>query len=152
MRLLLALGDAGAFGKGWTMAKRHKIGLATVSLHISAALYVIVGLLLFALFMSDDERGLGLPFAVVILLLCIALATGIEFVVYGLHRRKFWAWVTGLCIFGLYVPSLFLPLGALGLWGLLDSLSRTEFGVGDNGSRAEPRDAPKSPVGREYET
>ncbi|MFN7892004.1 MAG: hypothetical protein ACK5OC_17050 [Pirellula sp.] len=134
------------------MAKRHKIGLATVSLHISAALYVIVGLLLFALFMSDDETGIGLPFAVFLLLLCLALATGIEFVVYGLHRRKFWAWVAGICIFGIYVPSLFLPLGALGLWGLLDSLSRKEFGVGSNGGRAEPSAVPKSPVGREFES
>lgn len=134
------------------MAKRHKIGLAAVCLHISAALYVIVGLLMFPLFMSDDETGLGLPLAIVMLLVCLALAAGIEFVVYGLHRRKFWAWVAGLCIFGLYAPSLFLPLGALGLWGLLDSSSRAEFGVGNSGSRAEPSDAPKSPVGRELES
>lgn len=119
------------------MAKRHKIGLATISLHISAALYVIVGLLLFPLFMSDDETGLGLSFAIVMLLLCLALASGIEFVVFGLHRRKFWAWVVGLCIFGIYTPSLFLPLGALGLWGLLDSGSREEFGVGSSHNSAE---------------
>ena len=60
------------------MVQRHKIGLATVSLHISAGLYVIVGLLLFPLFMSEDETGLGLSFAVVTLLLCLALASGIE--------------------------------------------------------------------------
>lgn len=134
------------------MAKRHKIGLATVCLHISAVLYVIIGLLLFPLFMSEDETGLGLPFAVVMLLLCLALASGIEFVVYGLNRRKFWAWVAGLCIFGLYASSLFLPLGALGLWGLLDSGSRAEFGVGNSGSRAEPSDVPKSSIGREFES
>ena len=134
------------------MAKRHKIGLATVTLHISAVLYVIVGLLLFPLFMSEEKTGLGLLFAVVGLILCLALAFGIEFVVYGLHRRKFWAWVAGLCIFSLYVSSLFLPLGALGLWGLLDSGSRAEFGVWNSGSRAEPSDPPKSPVGREFES
>jgi len=117
------------FRIGKTMAKQHKIGLATVCLRISAALYVIVGLLLLALFMSDDETGLGFPFAVVALLLCLALAVGIEIVVYGLRRRKFWAWVTGLCIFGIYLPSLFLPLGAIGLWGLLDGGSQAEFGV-----------------------
>lgn len=116
------------------MANQHKIKLATVCLHISAALYLIVGLLLFSLFMSDTETNLGLPFATVSLLLCIALAAGIEFVIYGLRRRKFWAWVVGLGIFAVYVPSLFFPLGALGLWGLLDSGSRAEFGVG-NGER-----------------
>ena len=132
--------------------KQHKIGLATICLHISAGLYVIVGLVLFPVFMSDDETGLGLLFAVVTLLLCLALASGIEFVVYGLRRRKFWAWVAGLCIFGLYVPSLFLPLGAIGLWGLLDSGSRTEFGVGNSHSGAEQSDARKSPVGRKFES
>ena len=107
---------------------QHKIGLATVCLHISAVLYLIIGLLGFPLFMADD--GVGLPFAIALLIFCLVLIAGIEIVVYGLHRRKFWAWVAGLCIFGVYVPSLFLPLGALGLWGLLDSGSRTEFGVG----------------------
>jgi hypothetical protein len=141
-----------AFGKGETVAKQHKIRLATVCLHISAALYVIVGLVLFPLFISDNETGLGLPFAVVTLLLCLALASGIEFVIYGLHRRKFWAWVAGLCIFGLYVPSLFLPLGAIGLWGLLDSGSRAEFGVGNSHRSDEQSDARKSPVGREFES
>ena len=134
------------------MAKQHKIGLATICLHISAALYVMVGLVLFPLFLSDDETSLGFPFAVVMLLLCLALASGIEFVIYGLRRRKFWAWVAGLCIFGLYVPSLFLPLGALGLWGLLDSGSRAEFGVGNSHSGAEQSDARKSPVGRDFES
>ena len=77
------------FGKGEAVVQRHKIGLATVSLHISAGLYVIVGLLLIPLFMYEDETGHGLPFAVLTLLLCLALASGIEFVVCGLHRRKF---------------------------------------------------------------
>jgi hypothetical protein len=110
---------------------QHKIGLATVCLHVSALLYLIVGLLAFPLFMADDHAAdMGLFLAVALLIFCLVLIAGIEIVVYGLHRRKFWAWVAGLCIFGLYVPSLFLPLGALGLWGLLDSGSRTEFGVG----------------------
>jgi hypothetical protein len=114
---------------------RHKIGLATVCLHISAVLYLIVALLMFPLFTAVDDTGWGLLFAIGMFILCLGLIAGIEFVVYGLHRRKFWAWVAGLCIFGLYAPSLFFPLGALGLWGLLDSGSRAEFGVGGNGSR-----------------
>src|SRR6266849_1178427 len=110
---------------------RHKIGLAISCLHISAVLYLIVGVLMFALFTRDkDETGLGLAFAIGTLLFCLALIAGIEFVVYGLRNRKFWAWVAGLCVFGVYLPSLFFPLGALGLWGLLDSGSRAAFGVG----------------------
>lgn len=111
---------------------QHKIAMAVVSLHISALLYLLIGLLMFPLFMADDT-GHGLPFAVCLLIFCLALSAGIEVVVYGLHQRKFWAWVAGLCIFGMYVPSLFFPLGALGLWGLLDSGSRAEFGIGGAG-------------------
>jgi hypothetical protein len=71
----------------------------------------------------------NLPAAVVLLLFFLALAVGVEVVVYGLNRRRFWAWVAGLAIFGVYVPSGFLPLGVLGLWGLLQKASRAEFGV-----------------------
>jgi hypothetical protein len=74
-------------------------------------------------------------------LFCIALIVGIEFVAAGLRRRALWAWVAGLCIFGLYVPSLFLPLGALGLWGLLGEGSRREFGVSGNKDASGNRDA-----------
>ena len=66
----------------------------------------------------------------VFVVFCVAMVGGVEFVPVGLRRRRFWAWVVALCIFGLYVPSLFLPLGALGLWGLLDPGSRAEFGIG----------------------
>ena len=110
---------------------KHKIGLAIACLHISAVLYLIAGVLMFALLMAHDEMGLGPPFAIGLLVFSLALIAGIEFVVYGLHKRKFWAWVAGICLFGLYVPSLYLPLGALGLWSLLDRGSRVEFGVGE---------------------
>jgi len=108
----------------------HKIRLAIVCLHISAGLYLLLGPLMFVL-SEDDDTGLGLAFALGVLIFCLVLVAGIEYVVYGLIRRKFWAWVAGLCIFGLYLPSLFLPLGALGLWGLLDAGTRREFGMGD---------------------
>jgi hypothetical protein len=110
---------------------RHKLGLAIVCLHISAVLYVLIGGFLIAIAtMFNEEIELPMPVAIAGLVLCLALAIGIELVAFGLHRRRFWAWVAGLCIFGIYTPSLFLPLGVLGLWGLLDSGSRAECGVG----------------------
>ena len=115
----------------------HKIGLAVACLQISGVLYFILGLLMCTLLGADTDpqygrvspyRGVGI--ALFTLLLFIALIVGIQIVVAGLRRRRFWAWVTALCIFGVYLPSLFFPLGALGLWGLLDSASRAEFGLG----------------------
>jgi hypothetical protein len=115
---------------------RHKLGLATACLHVSAVLYLIVGIWLLVIVADTD---VGLPVGVALLVVCLGLIAGIELVVSGLGRRRFWAWVAGLCIFGLYVPSLFFPLGALGLWGLLDTGTRAEFGV-DGGSNPEARD------------
>lgn len=111
----------------------HRIAMAIVCLHISAVLYILVGVLALWFFLSTDDTGAGMVFGVGTLILCLALAAGIEFVVVGLRRRKLWAWIAGLCVFGIYLPSLFLPLGAFGLWGLLDGGSRKEFGVGGTG-------------------
>ncbi|MBL8792282.1 MAG: hypothetical protein JNM56_00100 [Planctomycetia bacterium] len=129
---------------------RDKISFATASLHISTFLYLLVGLSTFAFFAfwlpyeqaaSEAPRRQSLAtggqfdyvtlgIGVFMLLFCLALIVGIEAVAWGLQRRKFWAWIAGLCIFAMYVPSLFLPLGAFGLWGLLDEGSRAEFGIG----------------------
>jgi len=129
---------------------RDKISFATASLHISAFLYLLVGLgmfVLFALWLPYEQATTDVPrrqqlatggqpdyfalgMGVFMLLFCVALIVGIEVVAWGIQRRKFWAWIAGLCIFAMYVPSLFLPLGAFGLWGLLDEGSRAEFGIG----------------------
>jgi hypothetical protein len=63
-------------------------------------------------------------------LIIVGFAVFIEIVARALNRRRFWAWVAGLCVSGLYIPSLFLPLGVMGLIGLLDPASRAAFGVG----------------------
>lgn len=110
----------------------HRLTMANTCLHISAALYLALGFGMGPLLTWLDEGEGELPafLGTFLLVFCLILAGGIEVVAHGIRRRKFWAWVAGLCIFGLYLPSLFLPLGALGLWGLLDAGSRAEFGVG----------------------
>jgi hypothetical protein len=105
----------------------HKIKFATIALRISTGLYVLVGLSLFALSFMGNQNKL---FYTILAVFALAFAVGVEFVRSGIIQRKFWAWVAGLCIFGLYMPSIFLPLGALGLWGLLEKGTREEFGIG----------------------
>lgn len=113
------------------MKPRHKISYAVISLRISAVIYALLGVAMFPLLLlTAEENSFALPVAIALLLFALALAAGCEFVVWGLKRRKFWAWIAGLCIFGLFVPSLFLPLGVIGLIGLLDGASQKEFGVG----------------------
>lgn len=112
----------------------HRIGLAIASLHISAALYALIAGLFVILCCQSD---VDLPITILMGGFCLALTLGLELIVLGLRRRRFWAWLVGLCVFAIYVPSLFLPLGALGLWGLLDPGSRLAFGVGQPRNRNE---------------
>jgi hypothetical protein len=110
----------------------HKIKFATVVLSISSVVYVLIGLFLFALSFSaaTQNKSSTVVLNVILGTIILALAAGVEFVRRGIIQRKFWAWVAGLCIFGLYMPSIFFPLGVSGLWGLLAKGSREEFGVG----------------------
>jgi hypothetical protein len=58
----------------------------------------------------------------------IILMIGItELIIYGLKRKSFYAWVGGIMLSGLYIPSLYLPLGVLALVGLLNENVRSEF-------------------------
>jgi drug/metabolite transporter superfamily protein YnfA len=112
--------------------KSNKIQIAIISLHISTALYVILLLavpVFLAYFKDESFQGpVAFAFGGLWVFLCLVMAVFIEVVVRGIRQRKRWAWIAGLCLAGLYLPSLFMPLGALGLWGLLDKGSRAEFG------------------------
>jgi Flp pilus assembly protein protease CpaA len=78
------------------------VTLALVSLHISAVLYCLVGLI-FPLISNEATLG------AIMACFALALAAGVEVVTYGIRKRRFWAWIAGLIIFGIYLPSLFLP-------------------------------------------
>ena len=109
-----------------------RIRLATLALRISEGIYILLGLCLpISMISFQDVREqypiwIGLCAGVFI----VGFAVFIEIVVQALNRGKFWAWVAGLCLSGLYIPSLFLPLGVMGLIGLLDPVSQAAFGVG----------------------
>jgi hypothetical protein len=109
---------------------RHRIGMAIWCLRISQVIYLAIPFLFAWLLSILEEDPIPIGVVVLMLMFCIPLVVGLEFVVQGLRRRKFWAWVVGIVVFGTYATSAFLPLGAFGLWGLLDSGSRAEFGIG----------------------
>lgn len=113
--------------------EQHRVGMAIVCLRISLIPYLVIVALLCLLLLKIDISSELKRFAICLIFFCLALIFGIEQVVSGLRRRKFWAWVAGIIFFGLCLPSLYAPLGAFGLWGLLDEGSRAQFGIG--GSR-----------------
>jgi multidrug efflux pump subunit AcrB len=109
----------------------HRIKMAVVCLHISALLNLIPALgLVLGLYFSNLGAKINPSLVLCAAALCLGLAIANEILAAGLKRRKLWAWIAGLCLFGIYLPFGFFLLGALGLWGLLDRGSRREFGIG----------------------
>lgn len=55
----------------------------------------------------------------------VLFAAFIEFVSWGLRKRAYWAWISGIVVCGLLITSglhnfVGLVLGGLALWGLVD--------------------------------
>lgn len=110
----------------------EKLKYATIALHISAGLYVLLGCacivlgLTIMLIPSDTQfelsnEGFGFfIFMMVYAFFIFAFAVFVEIIVHYLHKKKYWAWIAGIIIGGMYLPSLFLPLGVLIFIGLLD--------------------------------
>jgi hypothetical protein len=111
---------------------------ACICLHISSFLYVLVGIGFAFLLIGSvraDTGGDGAGLAVVIALsifmamLGVGIALCVEVVAWALRRRKKWGWIAGMVVFGIYIPSAFLPLGAIGMWALLQENVRREFKI-----------------------
>lgn len=57
-------------------------------------------------------------------LLCAGFAA-VNFVgAWGVKKRTKWGWIVGICLGGLYAPSICLPFGAVILYGLLNERTR----------------------------
>ena len=106
--------------------------LATFALHASAVLYVPFGLLLAVRPFAWDpavepEYGLRAGLIWGLAVLCVVLAGFVEVIAAGLRRGHRWALHAATTMFVLYLPSAFLPLGAIGLVGILSPGTRARF-------------------------
>ncbi|HEV7278669.1 MAG TPA: hypothetical protein VGN57_00535 [Pirellulaceae bacterium] len=113
------------------------VWLALVAGHLGAAAYFTIALLMIifiGLAVADARSEEDAAAAAIVLGILAAMCGGLglvaEIVTIGMHLRHKWAWFAGLAMFGLYLPSLFLPIGALGMCGLLMTGSRREFRIG----------------------
>jgi len=113
-----------------------RLQMTIVCLRISAGLYIAIALavILFLCFYIKNPEGIPPDDAailsvtgIIVAAMSIAIAIFVEIVIADLRRVRYWAWIAGLIICGIYVPSVFVVLGVLGLIGLLDAETQAAF-------------------------
>ena len=102
-----------------------KLNLAILGLRISAILYYVI--ILACLISTIYLSGAKLVLPIFVALFTLPFVVFLELLMLHLRRRRYWAWIAGLVVGGLYVPSLFLPLGVMIFVGLLSDSTRKEF-------------------------
>ncbi|MBU1119185.1 hypothetical protein KKH43_04865 [Patescibacteria group bacterium] len=102
-----------------------------VSFHISAILYFMVAvlfLILFIVFLGQGDESTAIAFPMLLgVVLSIAVGIFLEFVISALKKQKYWAWIAGIVISIIFIPSAFIILGIVALIGLLDENTRKAF-------------------------
>lgn len=129
---------------------RSRIFISLICLHIGAILYLlciffiqwILSLIDDPAFNSEPSDQIDRLFFIMMMVMCVGCAIAIEVVAYGLLKRKKWGWIGSVIVFGLFAPSLFMPIGAVGLWALLTNGIPAEFGM-NMGSKGNQK--PKKP-------
>lgn len=108
----------------------HKITTAIVCLRISQVFYILIGVgvpMLMTL-LDEDPIVVGI-FSAVMGITTLSILVGLEVLIYGLKKRKKWSWIVGLIVFGLYIPSLFLPLGVIGMIAMMKPETQRVLGA-----------------------
>lgn len=114
------------------------MGLARIALWVAAAFYGLLGLamppLLYMSFSLDpDFQGdpaapwFGAVFGAFGGLCCGGVGVLNAAVAVGLGRGSKWAWIGGLILGGMYLPSICLPFGAVIYLALLQTEARALF-------------------------
>ena len=128
--------EADALPKADATDLADRTGLATVTLRIGAVAYVLAGLLLAVFFFSGESSTASASanrvgiiwFLVSVFALLIAIGALSLVVARALRRRKRWAWRTALVLFiSLFLTTILLPVGIVGLYGLLSAGTRARF-------------------------
>ena len=104
-----------------------------ICLRINTLLFIALALAAVGIIFYIPNIAENDPMGLIVMLVIIPTATIIagisELTVRGLRRQRNWAWYTALVIMvGILLP-LFLPIGVIGLWGLLRAETRQAFAV-----------------------
>lgn len=103
--------------------------IASVLYFLFAAGFVIGSTLMPKGQASVDELFVMTLTTTIIAVTSLCIIAFNEVVLHYLRKGAFWSWVAGVIVFGLYIPSIFLPLGVIGLTGLMNPAVRKHVGA-----------------------
>lgn len=123
---------------------KSKVHLAILAIRISTVIYALLALVFVVLtfVLPTDTDGWSPFMGYFMAAILVPFIVFLEILITALRKRRFWAWIAGLIVASMYVPSLFLPLGIMLFIGLLSNESRSEFGVGNK--TTSPASTPES--------
>ncbi len=105
---------------------------AIIALHVTAAINALAALLFFIFiivfifigvsdFVPDGDMLtsiVGLVYLMMIDGILLGMAIFTEIVIHQLKQGRYWAWIAGMIISGINLPSLYFVLGLFGILGL----------------------------------
>ncbi len=120
---------------------KSKLRLVTIPLHLSTAIYAIlgIGILIFwiyaafssdSLYINTEEKMFMNIYGFVMVTLCAVMVVAIELAAWALNKGKFWGWVLSIALAGLYAPSGFILFGVAMFFGLLADPVKVHCSVG----------------------
>jgi hypothetical protein len=115
--------------QGWIRAVRYTL----IFTGVCYLLFIPIGPLMALTRFNDPHMstafnlGFGIGFSLIMFVICGGIAVLNFAAASGLRKGKYWAWIVGLVLGGLYAPSICLPLGTIILFGLLREDSRNLY-------------------------
>jgi len=110
---------------------KAKVRITIVSLYISLIVYVLVAVVtIIESLLASEFEGFVRVVLAIMGIVSIFIVWGLTVVVKELKQQKTWAWGVALAISIFYLSSIFIPLGILGLIGLLNKDTRRVFQIG----------------------
>ncbi len=100
--------------------KKLRIKTSIVCLRIASVIYFIIAAFsLISLGLISEISDVAIITASAIFTFGFGIGLFLEIIIRDLKHQRYWAWVAGIIVFGMFIPSLFFILGILGLINLL---------------------------------
>nr|WP_010246185.1 hypothetical protein [Acetivibrio cellulolyticus] len=97
---------------------------AIICIRIASIIYFLIAVLLvvFGFFLKED-----LLIFILYSVFILPMVFWCEITILGLKKTKYWAWVSSIIMFAIFIPSLFIIMGIIGIKTMLSEPVRNQF-------------------------